>query len=210
MSDLGYTDIETAWKNEMENEGLQNLGDLQLSKMVSYLSSVRLALASTEAEKRVEAEILTQEALNIEFMLEDLLELRKQKILHSAMSGHKPRGDMTLSEEELYNRFQRALDGHTEFIKESLAGLPSSVKKQKKKKKKGAKAKEPETPSDTDAIEYVTVRFLREIDEPFMGLDEKTYGPFKKEDIVMIPSANASLWLQNGTVVRFIPEEEKG
>lgn len=209
MSDLEYTDIQTAWKNEQENEGLQDLGDLRLSKMVSYLSSVRLALASTDAEERIQAEILTQEALNIEFMLEDLLKLRKQKILKSTLSGHRPRGDMTLSEEEFYNRFQRALDGHAEFIKESLAGSPSPIKK-KKKKKKDTKKKVSEPPSDSDVVDYVTVRFLRTIEEPFMGLDEKTYGPFKKEDIVMIPAANASLWLRDGTVVRFIPEEDKG
>ncbi|MHA1943021.1 MAG: DNA replication complex subunit Gins51 [Candidatus Thorarchaeota archaeon] len=209
MSDLEYTDIQTAWKNELENEGLQDLGDLRLSKMVSYLSSVRLALASTDAKERIHAEILTQEALNIEFMLEDLLELRKQKILKSTLSGQRPRGDMTLSEEEFYNRFQRSLDGHAEFIKESLAGSPTPIKK-KKKKKKDSKKKVSEPPADSDAVDYVTVRFLRSIEEPFMGLDEKTYGPFKKEDIVMIPAANASLWLRDGTVVRFIPEEDKG
>lgn len=209
MSDFVYTDIETTWKKEIENEGLQDLGDLRLSKMISYLSSVRLALASIDAEKRTQADILTQEALNIEFMLEDLLKLRKQKILKSAISGHRPRGDMTLSEEEFYNRFQRALDGHTEFIKESLAGSPSPTKK-KKKKKKDTKKEVSERLSDSDVIDYVTVRFTRAIEEPFMGLDEKTYGPFKKEDIVMIPSANASLWLRDGTVIRFIPEEDKG
>ncbi|MFW9808021.1 MAG: hypothetical protein ACFFE6_01465 [Candidatus Thorarchaeota archaeon] len=209
MSDLEYSDIVSAWKNELENEGLQNMGDLRLSKMVSYLSGLRLSLASIDAEERIQADILTQEALNIEFMIEDLLELRRQKILKSAISGHRPRGDMTLAEEEFYNRFQRALDGHTEFIKDSLAGIPSPVKK-KKKKKKETKKDVPEMPSDSEAIDYITVRFLRAIKEPFMGLDEKTYGPFKKEDIVMIPSANASLWLRDGTVVRFIPEEDKG
>ncbi len=207
MSDSGYNDILTTWTREIENEGLQDLGDLRLSKMVSYLSGVRLSLASIDAEERVQADILTQEALNIEFMLEDLLELRKQKILKAAISGHSPRSDMTLSEEEFYNRCQRALDGHTEFIKESLAGFPSPTKKKKKKKKADIK-KAPETPTDSDIIDYVTVRFLRSIEEPFMGLDEKTYGPFKKEDIVMIPAANASLWLRDGTVVRFIPEED--
>lgn len=208
MSDLEYTDLETTWKNELENEGLQDMGDLRLSKMVSYLSSVRLALASIDAEERIQADIMTKEALNIEYMLEDLLKLRKQKIMKSAISGQRPRGDMTLSEEEFYNRFQRALDGHTEFIKESLTGSPSPTKK--KKKKKDTKKEVSERLSDSDVIDYVTVRFARAIEEPFMGLDEKTYGPFKKEDIVMIPSANASLWLRDGTVIRFIPEEDKG
>jgi len=203
LSDLGYEDIKSAWENETENEGFQDLGDLRLSKMIAYLSSVRISLASTDAEKRIQADMLTQEALNLEFMIEDLLTIRKQKILKAVISGHRPRGDMTLAEEELYNRTQRALDGHTEFVKESLAGS-----KPKKKKKSSAEVKKSKTPPETEAVEYVTVRFLRQISDAFLGLDEKTYGPFKKEDVAMIPAANARTWLRDGTVIRIVAEEE--
>jgi DNA replication initiation complex subunit (GINS family) len=206
LSDLGYDDIKSVWENELENEGLQDLGDLKLSKMVSYLSSVRLALASTDADKQVQAELLTQEALNLEFMIEDLLNLRKQKILKAALAGHRPRGDMTLAEEELYNRVQRALDGHAEFVNDSLAG--AKPKKKKKRKKTDKAGKETKTQPESAAIEYVTVRFLRAIDDAFLGLDEKTYGPFKKEDVAMIPTANARTWLRDGTVTRIVAEED--
>ncbi|OLS29219.1 MAG: hypothetical protein ThorAB25_16960 [Candidatus Thorarchaeota archaeon AB_25] len=199
MSDLGYDDIKSAWENEIENEGLHDLGDLRLSKMIAYLSNVRLSLASTDAEKRIQADMLTQEALNLEFMIEDLLTLRRQKILKAVISGHRPRGDMTLAEEELYNRAQRALDGHTEFVKDSLAGS---------KPKKKPSADKSKTSSVSDAVEYVTVRFLRPISDAFLGLDERTYGPFKKEDIAMIPAANARTWLRDGTVVRIVAEED--
>jgi DNA replication initiation complex subunit (GINS family) len=203
---LGYADIQTAWKSEQENEGLQDLGDLKLSRMVSYLSNVRLSLAALDAKVRIHADILTQEALNLEFMLEDLLNIRKQKILKSALSGHRPRGDMTLSEEDFYNRVQNALDGHTEFVKDSLAGTPTT-KKKKKKQKKTTRKKEPEAVSDSDEIDYVYVRFLRDIEDQVMGLDERTYGPFKKESVAKLPAANVSHWLRDGTVVRFVPEE---
>ena len=202
MSDLGYDDVKSAWENELENEGLQDLGDLRLSKMIAYLSSVRLSLATTDAEKRIQADMLTQEALNLEFMIEDLLNLRRQKILKSVISGHRPRGDMTLAEEELYNRAQRAFDGHSEFVKDSLAGSKP------KKKKTSEDVKKSETPSDSETIEYVTVRFLRQISDAFLGLDEKTYGPFKKEDVAMIPAANARTWLRDGTIIRIVAEED--
>ena len=204
MSDLGYDDIKSAWETELENEGLQDMGDLRLSKMIAYLSSVRISLASTDAEKRIHAELLTQEALNLEFMIEDMLNLRRQKILKAALSGHRPRGDMTLAEEELYNRTQRALDGHTEFVKDSLAG----TKPKKRKKKPDDDVEETKIQPDSDSVEYITVRFLRAISEAFLGLDEKTYGPFNKEDVAMIPSANARTWLRDGTVIRIVAEEE--
>ena len=110
---------------------------------------------------------------------------------------------MTLAEEELYNRAQRALDGHTEFVKDSLAGS-----KPKKKKKTSDDVKKSKTSSTIETVEYVTVRFLRPINDAFLGLDEKTYGPFKKEDVAMIPAANTRTWLRDGTVIRIVTEED--
>ena len=132
-----------------------------------------------------------------EFMIEDLLVLRRQKILKAVISGHRPRGDRTLAEEEIYNRTQRAIDGHTEFVKDSLAGA--------KPKKKISDTKSKDSPA-SDTVEFVTVRFLRPISDAFLGLDEKTSGPFKKEDIAMIPAANERTWLRDGTVVRIVAE----
>jgi DNA replication initiation complex subunit (GINS family) len=57
------------------------------------------------------------------------------------------------------------------------------------------------TPQE-DVMDYVIVRFLRAIDNPIIGIDEITYGPFKKEDLITIPTANARVWLKDGTVVR--------
>jgi DNA replication initiation complex subunit (GINS family) len=112
---------------------------------------------------------------------------------------------MTLSEEDFYKRFQNALDGHAEFVRDSLAGTPSTKKKKKKKKRE---KKEPDSASESDDIDYVYVRFLREIEDQVMGLDERTYGPFKKESVAKLPAANVSHWLRDGTVVRFVPEED--
>jgi hypothetical protein len=84
LSKITYDDIRSAWEDETSNEALQNLADLRLSKMVSYLSKIRLELASTKADDVLQADLLTQEALNIEFMLKDLLDHRRNKILQAA------------------------------------------------------------------------------------------------------------------------------
>ncbi len=115
MSEISYNDIKNAWDDEISNNALQNLADLRLSKMVSYLSKVRLELASTNADDVLQADLLSQQALNIEFMLKDLLEYRRNKILKAAFSNRKPTGDMTLAEEEFYKETQRALDSHIDF-----------------------------------------------------------------------------------------------
>lgn len=205
---MNYDDIKRAWEEEVENETLQDLADLRLSKMISYLSKLRLALASTNAEDTIQADMLTQEALNIEFMIQDLLELRKDKIMKAVLVGRKPPGDITLAEEEFYNRIQRAFDSHSEFVKESIAGLVTTSKKLKSKKEKESQKKsEKMEESENEGIDYVIVRFLRPINEAFLGLDEVTYGPFAKEDVATIPAANARVWLRDGTASRVVPED---
>lgn len=207
MSEISYNDIKNAWEDEISNKALQNLADLRLSKMVSYLSKIRLELASTSADDVLQADLLSQQALNIEFMLKDLLEYRRNKILGAAFSNRKPTGDMTLAEERFYKDTQRTLDYHIEFVKESLSGAtPKS--KSKVKKGKTSKKKSDETLDEIiDDIDYIIVRFLRPIEEPFMGLDEKTHGPFEKEAVAKIPEANARIWLRDGTASRVIPED---
>jgi DNA replication initiation complex subunit (GINS family) len=204
---MNYENIKNAWEDEVENEALQDMLDLRLSKMISYLSNVRLSLASTSADESLQADILTQEALNIEFMLEDLLVLRRDKIMKSALTGRRPIGDMTESEESFYNRIQRAFDGHSEFIKESLTGSVPSRAKSKIRKGKAAKAQVDMSADESDEMDYIVVRFLRSIDDAFLGLDEQTYGPFKKEDIARIPAANARTWLRDGAAVRVLLED---
>ncbi|MGY5871994.1 MAG: hypothetical protein RTV72_07125 [Candidatus Thorarchaeota archaeon] len=207
MSEITYDDIRSAWEDETSNEALQNLADLRLSKMVSYLSKIRLELASTNADDVLQADLLTQEALNIEFMLKDLLDHRRNKILQAALSNRKPTGDMTLSEEGFYKDVQRALDNHTEFVKESLLGSTPRSRPKDKKGKATKKKHEDTTDEDNEEIDYIVVRFLRPIKEPFMGLDEKTHGPFEKEDVAKIPAANVRIWLRDGTATRIVPED---
>lgn len=194
MSNTLYKDISAAWATETANEDLQNLEDLRLSKMTEYLSKIRYALTETPAENQLQADMYTQEALNLEFMLKDLLMLRRNKIARAAMAQRRPLGAMVLSEEELYNRLLRGFEGHSNFIRETLTGIPSSKLTQP--------TDDREAPSQDDVVDYVIVRFLRSIDDSIIGIDERTYGPFKKEDLITIPAANAKVWLTDGTVVR--------
>lgn len=201
MSSSSYDEIDRIWSDEIENEALQDLEDLRLGKMVSYLSQVRLALASTKADKALQAELLTQEALNLEFMLRDLLMLRRMKILKASLAQRRPTGNMTLAEEELFNRLLRGFEGHLEFVNETIAGAPSSTIKRPRARK--TKSKDVKSLEET---EYILVQFHRPIENAFLGLDESTYGPFEKGDVASIPAANARVWLRDGTVVRILPE----
>jgi DNA replication initiation complex subunit (GINS family) len=202
LSELHYDDIQAAWQKEVENDELQDLQDMKLGKMVAYLSQVRLELAHTDSENRLRLDLLQKEAKNLEYMLKDLLMLRRDKILRSSLTLHRPMGGMSLPEEEFYNRLKRGLEKHSEFVQETLSGTPTATVK--RPVVGTGKDSEPET------MDYVLVRFLQPIENQFMGLDDVTYGPFKKEDVAVIPALNARTWLRDGTVVRVATEYNRG
>lgn len=207
MSEYQYDDISKFWESEKQDEVLGDLEDLQLSKMIEYLSNIRLRFAETHANEDIQAEIYEQEAINLEFMLRDLLILRRNKILQAAVKQEEPSGDMTISEEEFYNRVFRAFSGHDEFVENTITGSPSATVKLSNSDTSATE--EAIDDDDTHQLDYVMVRFLQPIEEAFVGMDEQIYGPFDKEDVAMIPIHNAKVWLRNGTVSRIVPEERK-
>ncbi len=97
MSNIGYDEIQSFWKEEKDTEKLLNLEDLKLSKMRDYLSNVRQLLAETAAGNTIQVELLQEEGINIEFMIRDLLMIRRHKIIDAALDGRKPSGRMTLA-----------------------------------------------------------------------------------------------------------------
>jgi DNA replication initiation complex subunit (GINS family) len=198
LSELHYDNIRVTWEKEAESEELQDLQDTKLAKMIAYLSQVRLGLAHTDAKDRLKSDLLQKEAKNLEFMLKDLLMLRRDKILKASLALRRPLGGMTLPEEEFYNRLVRGVEKHTEFVQETLSGTPVATVKRS--------VVSSEKDSESETVDYVLVRFLRPIENHFLGLDEVTYGPFKKEDVAVIPTINARTWLRDGTVVRVVVE----
>lgn len=202
QNEADYDSIRIAWERELESNKLLDLQDLKLSNMVSYLSNVRMELAKTKAEEELEASILTQEVMNLEFMIEDLLQLRKKKILAAVISDENLQSDMTLQEEEFYNRLKRAFNGHRNFVDMTIAGKTEGEKSLPEE----GKSTSEQILGDADDESYVLVRFLEPIEDKFIGLDEAEYGPYRKEDLATIPIANARTWLRDGIVARVVPE----
>ncbi len=193
-----YGEIEETWAREVRNEKLQDLEDVRLSKMIVYLSKVRLSLA--EAKDDLHEKLLNQEGQNLEFMLRDLLILRRDKIIRTAMTLTKPEGLMTLPEEEFYNRLIRAFKGHFEFVTDSLRGVTHSRASRPMDIEHGEY-------DESEELEYVTVRFIKGTGIPAEGLDGRTYGPYEKEDLARMPASTALVWINQNIAVRVISED---
>ncbi|MFW9931420.1 MAG: hypothetical protein ACFFDR_02100 [Candidatus Thorarchaeota archaeon] len=210
MSEIGYDDIRELWKDEKDRRDLGYLEDLKLSKVIKYLSKIRQSLAEIPSDNALQVELLQEEGINVEFMVKDLLMIRRNKILRIVLNAERMTGSMTLAEEEFYNRLLRAVESHSEFINEAIMGkpVPTITKSKSKKTEKTAPVKE-DIPED-EALEYIMVRFLRPIEDAIVGLDEVVYGPFEKEDVATIPTANAKTWLSDGTAVRIMSSKSDG
>ena len=194
---MNYNEISKIWATEVNEDSLQPFTRRQLLNIIVYISKIRLTLASDGTGTKLQEELLKQEALNLEFMLKDLLLLRKQKLLNLVLTGRHPPVELTiLDEEDFYTKVKTAFDMHHQFVESSLAGSATA--------KSDAKDKEELPPAD----EYMTVRFLRDVEDAFLGLDGHEHGPFKKEHVAMIPADNARNWERNGTVSRVILEDE--
>ncbi|MHA1961802.1 MAG: hypothetical protein ACW99U_16385 [Candidatus Thorarchaeota archaeon] len=200
MSDPKYEEIREAWTEEVETKPLQALEDLRFNKMVSYLSQIRLSLAGAKGE--LHTSLLSQEGQNLEYMLRDLLMLRRDKILAAALELQRPQGIMTLPEEEFYNRLVRGFKGHREFVSESLSGTGVvTLKSTEHGESDGT------TESGDDELDYVTVRFLKPTEIPAEGLDGRTYGPYAREDIARMPVSTALVWINQKAAIRVMTEE---
>jgi hypothetical protein len=161
--------------------------------MVSHLSKARLELAGMGTGNELQAELLTQEILNMESMLRDLLQIRRKKILELILQGGTVSANMmTVSEGEFYNRVKRAFDGHEEYLKGSIAGTVPTMDYDE------AESEE----EDEDG--YIIGRFLQAVEAPIVGLDEMVHGPFEKDSVAVIPRDNAMNWLEDGTIARVI------
>ncbi len=196
--EMNYDDVARIWDREVQSEELVDLDDLTVGRMAQYLAKVRLALTEVPAEDVVQEDIYRQEIENLEFMIRDLLTLRRDKILRAVLSGTTVDAGMTLAEEEFYGRIKRGLQHHAEFIEGILSGNgPTSG---------GTDTTEAD---EEDEAGYVLVRFEQDVEIPFVGIDERVYGPFRREDVATIPAINAQAWLRNGTVIRIVPEQKE-
>jgi hypothetical protein len=118
----------------------------------------------------------------VKYLWNDLLKIRKHK-LDAAVAGGVP-----VNEECL-------LDFEVEYFR-SLRGMAF--------KYDGGRDIFPDTRANRElSSNYLTVRLVQDAGE-LVGLDLRTYGPFKKEDIVYMPKEHAEILINDGKAKRVI------
>lgn len=159
-----YKILLDALMDELSESNLSQLPSDFYINVQAYLHSLKDKL---EEASEVDARLIEAEARLASEIVSTIVALRLRKILKHILNGESnPPKNLLDVELEAYEKIYAAIG---DFI--SLAEKFASLEK-------GVLAKK------------ILVRFIREV-PAFVGVDLKTYGPFKPEDIANIPLINA-------------------
>jgi DNA replication factor GINS len=171
-----YDELFKIWSEERKNTQLQPFTKDLYSKLIDYVRKIKKE-KSVRDEKTTEGKILKKEEENTVRMIEDLIKLRYEKIINIVASGKTlPSKILTEEEEKLLNENTAQFNSYMTFLKKIM-----QVKKFRNKKNK---------PSGLKVVEIL--KNLPQI----IGVDMKTYGPFKAGDIATISEDNANMLIK--------------
>ena len=168
-----YERIYSAWEKEQKEKSLQRLEDNFYIEAKKFLEDF---IVDENESEPVLRRLAKKEYHNFSFMLNDLINMRLDKILRSIHTGKEINKEkLTREEKILYERFKNEL-------------LP--LFSEKTLPPEGKEIEEKEAP-------FILIRFLKQL-PAIVGSDMKIYGPFQVEDIATLPKENAkALILRN-------------
>ncbi|MFB0560637.1 MAG: hypothetical protein ACETWM_05330 [Candidatus Lokiarchaeia archaeon] len=168
-----YERIYSVWEKEQKEKSLQRLEDNFYIEAKKFLEDFIIDENESEPVLR---RLAKKEYHNFSFMLNDLINMRLDKILRSIRIGKEINKEkLTREEKILYERFKNEL--LTLFSEKTLHPEVKEIE-------------EKEAP-------FILIRFLKQL-PAIVGSDMKIYGPFQVEDIATLPKENAkALILRN-------------
>jgi DNA replication factor GINS len=192
-----YRILYDAWKREKQRPDIQPLPEGFYAAMTNYTTQLR-EQSRTQDKTTVKGKLVEKERDHAEKMIQDLNRHRLNKLVHAELNG-APVEPLNLTAEEklLQVELRRLLAAHTQGMKQSLQG--------KEPKIEVPVAAPPQvTPRSAPPVHVVetneplkVVRFTQPL-PAIMGVDMKTYGPFKTEDVASLPAQNADNLIRKG------------
>lgn len=191
-----YNQLYTAWRREIDDASLGGLQPDFYGRMSDYLR--RINEESNLDQKSVKLNLLKHEAQNVKLMLQELLDLRYNKIIEIiTRSQRTPIELLTIEEIKMAEKFATFSEEYQKFRKDLEHGLVTSQPSVKVVIKNETR---PTTLLTTSTHKRLTVRFIKNI-PAIMGADMNSYGPFKVEDVASLPALNAQILVKQGLAV---------
>jgi len=175
-----YNRLFEAWRRERHTAPPQALDEDFFREMSEYASRLRERARMVE-KGSVRGRIAEKEKENAERMLRELFNLRLRKIVSAEMEGAAlDASALTPDERNIQAELRRLLSEHSERLKGILMG----------------RAPLPEVRPRREGG-FKVVRFVEAL-PAIIGIDMKTYGPFRPEDVASIPAENAESLIKRG------------
>lgn len=176
-----YEELFKAWKEEKENAELQALSRDFYANLVSYMKMMREESRMLD-KKTTRARLMHREFENAKKLIKELMKLRKAKIIRRIISGKIVTEDsLTIEEKDLHHELLPLAESYQVVLKNVLRGQVPQVERKEKPKR-------------------TLVRFVQEI-PAIIGSDMNTYGPYRAEDIAMLPTENARILIKQSIAV---------
>jgi len=181
---MNRDDLYRAWKSEKTEKTLQRLPSSFYSELRRLLGDSKAASAS-RGQDRTLTTISEKEFKILRRLAVELAETRMKKVVDAALSRQNVASDtLTPEEAEFAKQVAIHMGDHYRFIEE--LGQGSLISEEK-------------APSKPAEARLEVVRFLSDF-PAIIGVDLKTYGPFKTEDIATLPAENALALINQGVV----------
>ncbi|TFF87888.1 MAG: hypothetical protein EU549_03990 [Promethearchaeota archaeon] len=178
---MRYSGIYQIWEEQLENKDFIELKKDFYKDVGKIIKDFNIEIEKLDRNS-IHRQLVQKEIDNIKNMVKSLYIYRFERIIEVIKQGIDiDVTKLTENELELYNNTKKNISKYLNNINLILEGQSIQLIEKKISSK------------------YIIVRFLKAL--PEIASHEKTYGPFKKEDIVTLPKEIAKTLLDRGAVV---------
>lgn len=173
-----YDELYKTWKAEIESKELEKLPPEFYCRAAEYMK--RLREEGRMLDKRtLKTNLLRKEMNNAKHMIHELIQTRYRKMVSKTAKGEEVSQEpLTPEERTIYSKISP--------FSESVQNLAMDI----------ARGQTPKIKIETQR-RRVTLRFLKDV-PAIIGADMKTYGPFKTEDVGVLPAENTRILIKQG------------
>jgi len=192
-----YKILYDSWRREKQRSEIQPLPEGFYHAMAGYVTQLREQFQTLD-KSTVKGKIVEKEREHVDKMLQDLNKRRLNKLVSAELIGAPVELlNLTAEEKRLQVELRRLMAAHTQGIKQSLRSKETILEVPPMATLPQV-APRPTPPPDETSIQSIKiVRFTQPL-PAIMGVDMKTYGPFKAEDVASLPAQNADNLIRKG------------
>ena len=192
-----YHMLNESWKRERQRREIQPLPEGFYSAMATYITQLREQSRTTD-KTSLRDKLIDKEREHAEKMLQELNQIRLEKLVTAELNGVPTEPlNLTVEEKILQVELRRLLVTYTQSLKQALKVREQRLEPPSLTISPITPFSIPLQPLDNLPQEFKIIRFLQPL-PAIMGVDMKTYGPFKAEDVASIPTQNAENLIRKG------------